>query len=173
MAQIATAPRNDEHNIIDWKAAAWAGVIAGLVVVMLEMGMVWMIQGQSPWGLPHMIAAMLLGKGVLPPPGTWAPFDLKILMTAMMIHLPLAVVYGLIGAWLLRRFDGALGVMIGAGFGLAIYVVNFYLVAPALFPWFEMGRNWIGVFSHVMFGAVLAGAYLGLRKSNTMDGQRR
>lgn len=173
MAQIMTASRNEKHNIIDWKAGAWAGVIAGLVFVMLEMGMVWMIQGQSPWGPPHLIAAMLLGNDVLPPPGTWAPFDLKILMTAMMIHLPLSVVYGLIGAWLLHRFDGAVGVMIGAGFGLAIYVVNFYVVAPALFPWFEMGRNWIGVVSHLMFGAVLAGAYLGLRKSNTMDGQRR
>ena len=167
MAQIMNAPRNEKHYLIDWKAGAWAGVIAGLVVVMLEMGMVWIIQGQSPWGLPHMIAAMLLGKGVLPPPGTWAPFDLKILMTAMMIHLPLSLVYGLIGAWLLHRFEGAVGVMIGAGFGLAIYVVNFYLVAPALFPWFEMGRNWIGLFSHVVFGVVLGAAYIGLRRPNT------
>ena len=64
------------------------------------MVLVWMAQGQSPWGPPHMMAAMVLGKEVLPPPGTWAPLDLKIMMTAMMIHFPVSIVYGLIGAWL-------------------------------------------------------------------------
>ena len=119
MAQAITAPRHELHSVTDWKAGAWAGVIAGLVFVMLEMGMVWMIQGQSPWGPPHMMAAMALGKEVLPPPGTWAPFDVKIMLTAMMIHLPLSIALGLIGAWLMHRFDWAGGLMIGAGLGLA------------------------------------------------------
>ena len=173
MAQAITAPRHELHSVTDWKAGAWAGVIAGLVFVMLEMGMVWMFQGQSPWGPPHMIAAMALGKDVLPPAGTWAPFDVKIMMTAMMIHLPLSIALGLIGAWLVHRFDWAGGLMIGAGLGLAIYIVNFYAIAPAAFPWFEMGRNWIGAFSHVMFGAVLGVAYIGLRKPKTTGRQER
>jgi hypothetical protein len=74
----------------DWKAAAWAGVIAGVVFMMAEMIMVMAFEGQSPWAPPRMIAAMVLGQGVLPPP---AVFDIKILMAAMMIHFPLAVVY--------------------------------------------------------------------------------
>ena len=165
MPHAMTAPRDALHSVTDWKAGVLAGLIAGLVFVMLEMGMVWIFQGQSPWGPPHMIAAMALGKDVLPPPGAWAPFDVKIMMTAMLIHLPMSAVYGLIGAWLMHRFDWAGGLMIGAGLGLVIYVVNFYGIAPAAFPWFEMGRNWIGAFSHVMFGAVLGVAYIGLRKS--------
>lgn len=164
MAHVLTAPRDDLHSVTDWKAGAWAGVIAGLVFLMLEMGLVWMAQGQSPFGPPHMMAAMVLGKEVLPPPGSWAPFDLKILITAMMIHFPVSIAYGLLGAWLVHRFDWAGGLMIGATFGLAIYIVNFYVIAPVAFPWFEMGRNWIGAFSHVMFGAVLAGAYIALRR---------
>ena len=148
MAQVLTAPRDDLHSVTDWKAGAWAGLIAGLVFVMLEMGMVWIFQSESPWGPPHMIAAMALGKEVLPSPGTPAPFDLKIMMTAMMIHLPMSIAYGLIGA----------------GLGLAIYIVNFYGIAPAAFPWFVMGRNWIGAFSHIMFGAVVGVAYIALRK---------
>jgi hypothetical protein len=159
-----TAPRDELHSVTDWKAGAWAGVIAGLVFLMLEMVLVWMAQGQSPFGPPHMMAAMVLGKEVLPPPDTWAPFDLKIVMTAMMIHFPVSIAYGLLGAWLVHRFDWAVGLMIGAALGLAIYVVNFYMIAPVAFPWFEMGRNWIGAFSHLMFGAVLAGAYIALRR---------
>ena len=164
MTQVQHASRNELHSVTDWKAGAWAGVIAGLAFLMLEMVLIWMAQGQSPWGPPHMMAAMVLGKDVLPPPGTWAPFDLKIMMTAMMIHLPFSIVYGLIGAWLVHRFDWAGALMIGAVFGLAIYIVSFYMIAPVAFPWFEMGRNWIGAFSHVMFGAILGGAYIALRK---------
>lgn len=163
MAQIMTAQRDALHGATDWKAGAWAGVIAGLVFVMIEMGLVWMIQGQSPWGPPRMMAAMALGQGVLPAPGTWAPFELKIMMTAMMIHIPMSIAYGLVGALLVHRFDWIGALMIGAVLGLAIYVVNFYVIAPAMFPWFVMGRNWIGAFSHIMFGAVLGLAYIGLR----------
>ena len=164
MAQVLTAPRDELHSVTDWKAGAWAGLIAGLVFVMLQMGMVWLFQSESPWGPPHMIAAMALGKEVLPSPGTPAPFDLKIMMTAMMIHLPMSIAYGLIGAWLVHSFDWAGGLMIGAGLGLAIYIVNFYGIAPAAFPWFVMGRNGIGAFSHIMFGAVVGVAYIALRK---------
>jgi uncharacterized membrane protein YagU involved in acid resistance len=159
------APQDSLHGATDWKAGAWAGVIAGVVFMMLEMAMVWMFLGQSPWGPPHMIAAMVLGKDVLPPPETWAPFDLTIMMVAMVVHFALSIVYGLIGAWLVHRFDAMGALMVGAAFGLAIYIVNFYLVAPVAFPWFEMARNWVSVFAHVMFGAALGLAYVRLRKA--------
>lgn len=165
MAHVTTTtPREALYRATDWRAGAWAGVIAGLVFVMLEMGMVWMFLGQSPWGPPHMIAAMALGRDVLPPPGTWAPFDMSILLVAMLIHLPLAVLYGLFGGWLVHRFDGAGAAAVGAAYGLAIYLVNFYLLAPALFPWFEMARNWVSVFSHVMFGVLVGLCYVWMRR---------
>jgi len=65
------------------------------------------------------------------------------MMTAMMIHFPLAIAYGLAGAWLAHRFDWAGALMIGAAFGLAIYPVNFYMIAPGVFPWFTMAQNWV------------------------------
>lgn len=164
MTHEITAPHDSPHGATDWKACAWAGLIAGVVFMMLEMGMVWIFMGQSPWGPPHMIAAMALGKDVLPPPGTWAPFDITIMMVAMMIHFPMAIAYGLIVAWVVRRLDWTGAFMVGAAFGLAIYVVNFYLVAPVAFPWFEMARNWVSIFAHVMFGAVAGLAYVWLRK---------
>lgn len=160
MARTMTA-LHGVHKQLDWKAGIWSGLIAGLVFLVLEMLMVWLFMGESPWGPPRMMAAMVLGRGVLPPPAT---FDIGVVMAAMMVHFVLAIIYGLVVGLLAHRTT-QLGValLIGAGFGLAIYLFNFYLIAPALFPWFEMARNWISIFNHILFGIVTAGAYIGLR----------
>ena len=42
-------------SAISWKAAIWAGIIAGAVFMMLEMVLVGTVGGQSPWGPPRMI----------------------------------------------------------------------------------------------------------------------
>lgn len=150
------------HRRIDWQSAAWAGAIAGAVFMMMEMMLVWLVQGMSPWGPPRMMAAMLLGKQVLPPPDD---FSAMAMLVAMMIHIPLSIVYGLILAWAVKRLETGAAVLVGMVFGGMLYLVNFYLIAPILFPWFEMARNWISVFSHAMYGIVLAVAYVALRKS--------
>ena len=51
MAQAIAAPQHGLHSVTDWKAGAGAGVVAGLVFVMLEMGTVWMFQGHGSAGL--------------------------------------------------------------------------------------------------------------------------
>lgn len=145
----------------DWKAAAWAGLIAGLVFVAAEMLLVWVAMGMSPWAPPRMIAAMLLGKDVLPPP---ADFSLGIVAVAVAIHLPLSVIYGLIVGWMVHRLEMGTALLAGAVFGLvAVYLVNFYLIAPAFFPWFTEARNWVSIVAHIAFGMVAAGAYVALR----------
>lgn len=169
MSHVMDATHDELRRSTDWKAGALAGLIAGVVFLMLEMALVWMVQGMSPWGPPYMMAAMVLGEDVLPAMGTWATFDLTIVMIAMMIHFPLAVLYGLLGAWLIHRLDLAGATMFGAGLGLAIYLANFYVIAPLAFPWFEMAQNWISVFAHIVFGAVIAIAYIALRKQGTTD----
>lgn len=175
MPHAMTAPHDSLHGINDWKAGAWAGVIAGVVFMMLEMVHGLDVHGPEPVAPPHMIAAMVLGKDVLPPPQAWAPFDTTVMMVAMVVHFALSIVYGLAGAWLVHRFDWTGALMIGAAFGLAIYVVNFYFIAPAAFPWFTMARNGVSVFAHVMFGAVLGLAYVWLRnrRAPLMGGEAR
>lgn len=145
----------------DWTAAVWAGVIAGLVFMMLEMILVPMFMGGSPWGPPRMIAAIALGEGVLPPPDTFAP---GILAVAVVVHFALSIVYALILAALIAGSSRGTAIWVGAGFGLVLYLVNFYLFT-AIFPWFAMARNWISVFSHIMFGLVGGWAYVALRRS--------
>ncbi len=154
-----------DGNVIEqpvrWKAAVLAGLISGVAFVMLEMMMVPLFMDGSPWGPPRMIAAIVMGEGVLPPPAT---FDVGVLMAAMAVHLPLSIVFALILAWIIERFEMGVAVLIGAVFGLILYLVNFYGFT-AIFPWFAMARNWISIFSHIMFGVIAAIAYKQLAKS--------
>jgi len=52
---------------ISWRPAILSGLIAGLVFLILEMVMVPLFLGVSPWALVRMIGAIVLGQGVLPP----------------------------------------------------------------------------------------------------------
>lgn len=152
---------------IDWKAAIWAGIIAAVVFMMIEMILVGTIGGQSPWGPPRMIAAMAMGKSVLPPPAT---FDLGILMIAMMIHLVMSIVLGIILGWAISHWRMSLVTAIIAGtvFGLLVYFVDFYLMT-AVFPWFAMARGGISIFAHAMFGLVLGWTYHAIAKPDRLD----
>ena len=153
------APALHEHT--DWKTAAWAGVAGGAVFLVMEMMLVWLAMGESPWAPPRMMAAMVMGQGVLPPPAT---FDAVIVAVAMLVHFALSVAYGLLLGWIVHRMGMGMALLTGAVFGLvAIYLVNFHLIAPAVFPWFTMAQNWISVLSHVVFGLVVAGVYVAYR----------
>lgn len=123
--------------------------------MMLEMILVAVFKSQSPWGPPRMIAAIGMGKGVLPPPAT---FDAGIMMVAMLIHFGLSIVLAFLFAFIARGRSVGMATMIGAAFGLAAYFVFFYGMT-AVFPWFATGRGWISVLSHVMYGAALGLVY--------------
>lgn len=142
---------------LNLKAAIWAGLIAGVVFMVLEMALVMLIQGESPWAPPRMIAAIGMGEGVLPPPAT---FDAGIFTVAMVIHFVLAALLAVILGLGISRFRLGIGASIlgGTVFGLAVYYVNFYGFT-AVFPWFAMARGAIGIIAHAAFGAVAGGVY--------------
>jgi hypothetical protein len=133
--------------------AAVAGLLAGLIFVAMEMVLVATVGG-SPWGPPRMMGAIVLGPHVLPPPAT---FDAGIFAVGMLVHFALSAVLGVIFAFAVGRLSLSTVALVGLGalFGLAVYLVNFYGFT-AVFPWFEMARNWITIVSHLVFGAVLA-----------------
>lgn len=141
------------------KAGVFAGLIAGAVFIMMEMGLV-ALSGASPWGPPRMIAAIVMGEGVLPPPAT---FDLMVLMAAMAVHFMLSVVIGAGFALIASRFGWLMALIFGAVVGLGLYIVNFYGMT-AVFPWFAMARNTISIVSHIGFGLVLGLSYKALAK---------
>ena len=142
---------------INIKSAIKAGIIAGIVFMMLEMVLAATVGGGSPWGPPRMIAAMALGKGVLPPP---ASFDLTILMVAMAVHFMFSIVLAIVFALIAdaARWSLMTCAIAGLVFGIVLYLVNFYGMT-AVFPWFAMARGMIAIFAHAMFGLVLGYAY--------------
>lgn len=143
------------HAELDWKAVIWSGIIAGLVFLVLEMMMLPIFMGASPWAPPRMMAAMVMGEGVLPPPAT---FDFGAMMVAMLIHFPLSIVYAVIFAWIFGGLQKTPLMAAGAGYGLAIYLVNFYIFT-SVWPWFAMARNWVSIVAHIIYGAVLAWSF--------------
>lgn len=164
MTHILSAPHNFLHDATDWKAGLWAGAIAGVVVLLLEMVLVWLVQGQSPWVPMHRVSAMVLGSEALLVSDGWSGFDLRIVLVALMVQVPLSIALGMGAAWLMYRFDWAGGLLVGVGFGLALYLINFHLLAPAMFPWFEAAQTWILVVSHLVYGVTLTVIYMSLRK---------
>jgi hypothetical protein len=157
---------------INVKSAIKAGIIAGIVFVMLEMVLAATVGGGSAWGPPRMIAAIAMGKGVLPPPAT---FDLTILMVAMAIHFVVAIILAIVFALIAdaARWSLMTSAIAGLVFGILIYSVNFYGMT-AVFPWFAMARGVIAIFAHTMFGLVLGFTYRSmtpLTKDTVVDRQ--
>ncbi len=138
---------------LEWRSVAGAGLIAGFVFLVLEMVLVPTVGGGSAWGPPRMMAGIAMGEGVLPPPAT---FDAAIVLVGFAVHFALSIVLAAVFAVLVGRFTLSRNMLIalGALFGLAVYVVDFYGFT-AIFPWFAMARNWITILAHAVFGMVL------------------
>lgn len=157
MEETSTTSGTRETRVT-WKAAIWAGVIAGAVFLILEMVMVPLFLGGSPWAPPRMIAATAMGQGVLPPPAT---FNLGIFVVAAVVHFVLSILYAIIIAFIIFRMTIGPALLVGAAFGLVLYLVNFFILT-GIFPWFANARNWVSVFAHVVFGLAAAWSYKAL-----------
>jgi hypothetical protein len=119
--------------------------------------------GESPWAPPRMIAAMVLGEGVLPMPREKpATFDLGVIMAAMMIHFVLSIIYGLIGAAIVaHRMGYGTAIALGALAGLAIYLINSYPVAQCALP---LVRNGARLDQHLRPHCLRSSRGLGIRR---------
>jgi hypothetical protein len=151
------------RNAIDWRAAVYAGIAAGVVATWAELLLWWLFAMPLPAILyrdARLAAAMVMGPRVLPPP---ASFDAAVMAAATVIHFVLSVVYAVVLAPLITRraWPAALG--LGAAFGLVLFVVNMYGFTW-LFPWFSATRDGITLASHGVFGATAAFCYWGLSR---------
>lgn len=147
-----------------WTAAALSGIIAGAAFLLLALVLVPVILGGSPWGLPRMIAAIVLGNGVLTP----ETFEIGIILTAVIFHFFLSVVYAIIFTLVFGRLQLGPALLAGLGAGLVLYLVNFYGFT-ALFPWFATARNWVVIVDHLVFGVVTAWAYVTMLHAHTHE----
>jgi ribose/xylose/arabinose/galactoside ABC-type transport system permease subunit len=154
---LPSQPRRE----VDWTAAAISGFAAGAVLMVLELLWAASTSSAGPWRISQLIAALTMGSPLAaqPPPHT---FDAQVVAVALLTHYALGIVFGLALGFVIARFhDGRhLGTMqaIGAAYGIALYVVNFYAVT-ALFPWFAELRGWSSFVAHLVFGLTAALLY--------------
>lgn len=133
--------------------AVWAGLIAGVVLLIVPHA--------SPWeGLTSFTPA-LMGRVV---PQMWG---LGIFMTVI-LHLALAIIYGVLISFVVSHIRQMAAVITGGVAGLALYFINLGVVTSC-FP--AMRGNEVSVFvTHLVFGLIAAGAYRGLLRRKVSVG---
>ncbi|MDP3748825.1 MAG: hypothetical protein Q8Q88_17440 [Phenylobacterium sp.] len=140
------------------RRGALAGVMAGVVFAIFEMVASAAMMGVAETAAPlRMIGAIALGPQALDPAYSLTAASLA----GLAVHLVLSVIYG--GAFAaiaggLRPRPAIVG--LATAYGFALWLLNFYLIAPAAFPWFAAANAAVQFVAHtVFFGAVL-GYYL-------------
>lgn len=132
------------------------GICAGIFATAAQMAL-WRVAGmpilETLFRDARLTAALLMGPSVLPPPST-AQWD--ILLVATLIHFALSIAYALLPAMFATRLPAAPAIVVGAVYGLGIYIVNLYGFT-ALFPWFSVARDWVTLVTHLVFGMGLTG----------------
>ncbi len=142
----------------DWTAAVVAGIGAGAVLMVLELLWAATLGDIGPWRISRMVAALVMGPGVL---GS-SDFSLGLVTLALITHYAMGIASGLVIGVVIAGFhyESSLGMMlvIGAAFGAVIYMVNFHAVSW-IFPWFSELRGWGTLIGHLVFGMAAALIY--------------
>ncbi|MEN7529703.1 MULTISPECIES: hypothetical protein [unclassified Cupriavidus] len=146
------------RRLPDWSAAAVSGVVAGALLLLMELFWSTMMSDGHPWGMTRIIAAIVMGQDVL----QTSMFSIGTTAAALIIHFALGAVLGMILAMIIAPFqlDSSLGMslLVGAVFGVVVYLFNFYVMTAA-FPWFVQLRGWHTVASHIIFGMAIGFCY--------------
>ncbi len=146
-------------------AGAVAGIIAGIVFAAFEVIMA-AIMGQGFFAPLRMIGAIGLGEGALPPQP--AIGLVTVVPVALVIHMILSILYAA-GFAVIASFVGVLREnrtwLVGAATvaGFALWIVNFYVIAPFAFPWFGMANSVVQFFAHTFFFGTVLGLLLASR----------
>lgn len=152
-----------EARTPDWTAAAVSGFVAGAMLMVLEFFWSTMVLNVSPWAISHMVAAIVAGPQAL----QTADFSYFIVGIALVTHYALGVVFGMILAGIIApfHFDSSTGMvlLVGAVFGLCLYLFNFYGM-HRLFPWFGEIRGAATLLSQILFGMASALLYMKLER---------
>ena len=136
------------------RQGAIGGIVAGLVFAAFEMIATAAMQGANALFMPlRMIGAIALGPAALEPSYALPAAALA----GVGVHMALAIVYGIVFAAVFGGLRSVWGMTaLGVAYGTALWLLNFYLIAPAAYPWFEQADPMLQFLAHaVFFGAVL------------------
>ncbi|MGH6612504.1 MAG: hypothetical protein ACRECQ_19840 [Burkholderiaceae bacterium] len=162
---MTTADVTASRGAIDWRAIIWATIISGLLFAVLEMILSPLVRGGTPWTPVRYIAGIVMGQGVTQPPHT---FDLAVITVGVVFHMALSLVYVIILAFIINRMSTGMSIVVGAVFGLVLYLINFHGFT-AVFPWWVNARGWLSIFTHIVFGIAVAWPYKALQRQRPVN----
>lgn len=143
------------RKVVDWRAAFWAGLVAGTVFLLANLFVVPALMDGRFWISVRLVASIVLGRDVLAPPAT---AHAGALLAAVGIHYVLALAMTAVIAYVVHRGGLVGGVLVGALLGLAFYFIDYYTLTY-FFPQFFAMKHGSVVASHVVFGALAGGVY--------------
>ena len=150
----------------DPAAGVMAGALAAAAYLAAQLSFSVLFGGGSGPEPLQRIAAILLGPDAAPPPAELSP---TIVGIGLLIHFLLGMLYGQWIEWLTRGSWGVGAALRGAAAGAAVFVVNFWLIAPSSFPWFGDSPAAVTFLDHLLFGAVAGYACDLLRRRRARD----
>ena len=152
---VAQTQLPERKRIIRWGKGAFAGVIAGALFISLEMALLVLFGKGDIWDPVRLSASITLGNRAV---ATSTPFTFDIFFVGITMHFVLSILYATVLGMLIRKLRPAAATLVGAGFGLLMYLFHFYGLA-AVYPWVASWRNWIVVVTHLTFGMSAAWIY--------------
>lgn len=160
MQHANTTGAGEAAGISEPVAGVVGGVVAGVAYLLAQVSSSAAVRPGTAAEPLQRIAAMLMGPDTAPPPSelTFTVFGM-----ALIIHFGLSMTFGRVVSVLVCGRPTGTGILLGALVGLALYAVNFGIIAPVAFPWFADSLRWWTMVDHALFGAVAAAVCLALR----------
>lgn len=138
-------PLEPERGGWQWGAALGAGLVAGIILLIVPRG--------SPWASLTFFTPAVMGRNI--PPGMMLP-----LPALWAIHLAVSIAYGLFISVVVSKLRAYRAILTGALVGLVLYILNWCIVLT-VWPAWKVDEIPV-LFTHMVFGLVTAGAYRGL-----------
>jgi len=133
-------------------AGAGAGITFALFMMVMDA-----VLGNGPLDWLRQSAAIALGSSADSPRS-----QLSVLIVGLIVHLSLAALYGASFAVAARYISFLRRDLLIAttAFGLGIWILNFYVFSPWLFPWFDDSPDILQFIAHTVFYGMPLGAIL-------------
>lgn len=156
-----TAPTSHSTTMTRIRRLAPMGAIGGIVggIVFGALNMWFAASTGMPADMPlKMIATIVQGEAALADGSANAILGLA-------VHMVLSTAFGVTLAVIVSRVRTDAGrALVGLLFGVALYLVNFLVIAPIAFAVFQDANQPLELATHIIFGAVAVLFLLGRRR---------
>ena len=154
------------------KSGMVGGLIGGITFALFQM-IIAAILVNNFWGPLRMIAGTVLGPQALTPEvSLWLAA-----VVGVLVHLIYSIVAGAIFALIIAAVrplhtSAAIIVLAGGVFGLLMWLINFFVISPAVgWSWFPQNTDqfWQGFVAHTFLYGTILGWYMAGQKKSALE----